>query len=45
MAGIDVLESEKFAALQGMTIGLLTNQSGRDAAGTRTIDVLANAPG
>jgi uncharacterized protein YbbC (DUF1343 family)/CubicO group peptidase (beta-lactamase class C family) len=43
--GIDVLEGEKFAPLVGRQIGLLTNQTGRDAFGRRTIDVLAHAPG
>jgi uncharacterized protein YbbC (DUF1343 family) len=41
--GIDVLERERFAQLRGMTIGLLTNRTGRDVAGRRTIDVLAHA--
>jgi uncharacterized protein YbbC (DUF1343 family)/CubicO group peptidase (beta-lactamase class C family) len=43
--GIDVLESEGFAPLAGLRVGLITNQSGRDAAGRRTIDVLNGAPG
>lgn len=43
--GIDVLENEKFALLRGKRIGLITNQTGVDAAGRRTIDVLAHAPG
>lgn len=43
--GIDVLESEGFAPLAGLRIGLVTNQSGRDAAGRRTVDVLNSAPG
>ncbi len=48
--GIDVLEETKFAALhpaKGGTprsIGLLTNQTGVDSEGRRTIDVLANVP-
>ena len=42
--GIDVLEGKEFLPLRGMTIGLLTNQTGRDLAGHRTIDVLAHAP-
>ena len=41
--GIDVLEAEVFAPLRGMRVGLLTNQTGRDLAGRRTIDVLAHA--
>jgi len=45
MTGIDVLEHENFAPLQGKRIALLTNQAARDAAARRTIDVLAKAPG
>jgi uncharacterized protein YbbC (DUF1343 family)/CubicO group peptidase (beta-lactamase class C family) len=48
-AGIDVLEAHNFAELQSGTevrnIGLLTNQTGMDSQGRRTIDVLAHAPG
>jgi uncharacterized protein YbbC (DUF1343 family)/CubicO group peptidase (beta-lactamase class C family) len=49
--GIDVLEETKFAALHPVkggaprSIGLLTNQTGVDSEGRRTIDVLANVPG
>jgi uncharacterized protein YbbC (DUF1343 family)/CubicO group peptidase (beta-lactamase class C family) len=43
--GIDVLEGEYFTPLQGMSVGLITNQSGRDLNGRRTIDVLDHAPG
>jgi len=49
--GIDVLEETKFAALHPSrggaprSIGLLTNQTGVDAQGRRTIDILANVPG
>ncbi|MGD0792515.1 MAG: serine hydrolase [Terriglobales bacterium] len=49
--GIDVLEESKFAALHPArggaprSIGLLTNQTGVDSEGRRTIDVLANVPG
>ncbi len=49
LTGIDVLEADNFASLKqdkpSMTIGLLTNQTGVDAQGRRTIDVLASAPG
>lgn len=45
LAGIDVLEQEDFAPVQGRTIGLITNQTGVDREGLRTIDVLAHAPG
>jgi len=53
-SGIDVLEEHNFdilesAAPQGLgakkRIGLLTNQTGVDSAGRRTIDLLAQAPG
>jgi uncharacterized protein YbbC (DUF1343 family) len=40
--GIDVLENEKFAPLRGKHIGLITNQTGVDGAGRRTIDILAH---
>jgi uncharacterized protein YbbC (DUF1343 family)/CubicO group peptidase (beta-lactamase class C family) len=49
--GIDVLEETKFAALHPSrggaprSIGLLTNQTGVDSEGQRTIDVLAKVPG
>lgn len=44
-AGIDVLEAENFAPLAGKHVGLITNQSGLDLSGHRTIDVLDHAPG
>jgi uncharacterized protein YbbC (DUF1343 family)/CubicO group peptidase (beta-lactamase class C family) len=48
-SGIDVLEGHDFAplrAIQGKKrTGLLTNQTGVDSEGRRTIDVLAQAPG
>jgi uncharacterized protein YbbC (DUF1343 family) len=47
--GIDVLEAHNFDPLRSTTgkkkIGLLTNQTGIDSQGHRTIDVLAHAPG
>lgn len=43
--GIDVLKEEKFATLAGLRIGLITNQTGVDSKGNRTVDVLFNAPG
>lgn len=49
--GIDVLEDSHFAALHPAkggsprSIGLLTNQTGIDADGRRTIDLLAKVPG
>jgi uncharacterized protein YbbC (DUF1343 family) len=47
--GIDVLEARDFEGLKASEgkkhIGLVTNQTGLDADGRRTIDVLAQAPG
>jgi uncharacterized protein YbbC (DUF1343 family)/CubicO group peptidase (beta-lactamase class C family) len=47
--GIDVLEAHGFDMLQAAgrkaKVGVLTNQTGVDAGGRRTIDVLAAAPG
>jgi len=43
--GIDVLEQEGFTPLRGKRIAIITNQTGVDSQGRRTIDVLANAPG
>jgi uncharacterized protein YbbC (DUF1343 family)/CubicO group peptidase (beta-lactamase class C family) len=43
--GIDVLSSEKFASLTGLRLGLITNHSGIDSAGRRTVDLLHKAPG
>ncbi|HZD93030.1 MAG TPA: exo-beta-N-acetylmuramidase NamZ domain-containing protein, partial [Candidatus Sulfotelmatobacter sp.] len=49
LTGIDVLEQDNFALLkqdkESITIGLLTNNTGLDGQGRRTIDVLAAAPG
>jgi len=48
--GIDVLEADHFSELHPdpthpVRIGLVTNQTGVDAHGLRTADVLAHAPG
>lgn len=45
LPGIDVLAGQHFALLRGKRIGLITNQTGRTAAGVSTIDVLFHAPG
>jgi uncharacterized protein YbbC (DUF1343 family) len=50
LVGIDVLEQQNFAPLlrpDGLEarVALVTNASGLDSAGRRTIDVLARAPG
>ncbi len=49
-AGIDVLEAHEFRELHAdashpVRVGLVTNQTGIDARGERTVDVLARAPG
>ncbi|MBZ5513368.1 MAG: DUF1343 domain-containing protein [Acidobacteriia bacterium] len=43
--GIDVLEAEGFAPLVGLRVGLITNPTGRDRQGRRTVDLLFRAPG
>jgi uncharacterized protein YbbC (DUF1343 family) len=43
--GIDVLKAENFAPLRGKRVGLITNQTGLDSFGHRTIDLLARAEG
>jgi uncharacterized protein YbbC (DUF1343 family)/CubicO group peptidase (beta-lactamase class C family) len=48
--GIDVLEAHNYAefhvpAGRRLRVGLVTNHTGVDAAGRRTLDVLAHAPG
>jgi uncharacterized protein YbbC (DUF1343 family) len=43
--GIDALESEKYVSLRGKRVGLITNQTGLDSFGHRTIDLLAHAEG
>src|SRR5271165_7113802 len=44
-AGLEVLEAEKFAPLQGQRIGLITNHTGVDIQGRSTVELLAHAPG
>jgi uncharacterized protein YbbC (DUF1343 family) len=43
--GVDALEQESRALLRGRRVGLITNQTGVDSQGRRTIDVLAHAEG
>ena len=43
LCGIDVLEREQFAPLRGKRIALVTNHTGRDAAGERDVDVFLAA--
>jgi uncharacterized protein YbbC (DUF1343 family) len=45
MLGIDVLQQENFAPLQGHRVGLVTNQTGVNSEGVRTRVILAHAPG
>ncbi len=48
LTGLEVLQATRFAALQNaappqaaLSLGLLTNQTGRDTTGRRTVDILA----
>jgi len=43
--GADVLATDDFAALRGLRIGLITNQTGRMGDDERTVDRLRHAPG
>ena len=42
--GIDVLQEDDFSALAGRRVGLITNQTGVDRAGRRTLDLLRQTP-
>jgi uncharacterized protein YbbC (DUF1343 family)/CubicO group peptidase (beta-lactamase class C family) len=43
--GIDILEKEDFTSLKGLRIGLITNSTGIDSGGRRTVDLLFRATG
>jgi uncharacterized protein YbbC (DUF1343 family)/CubicO group peptidase (beta-lactamase class C family) len=43
LAGIDVLARDQFKPLDGRKIALITNQTGRDRGGKRTVDLLFEA--
>ncbi len=45
LPGIDVLLTDSISLVRGKRVGLITNQTGIDAAGVSTIDRLARAPG
>ena len=45
MLGIDVLEADRFAAIAGKRIGLLTHPAGVNRRGESTVDVIRRAPG
>jgi uncharacterized protein YbbC (DUF1343 family) len=42
-SGLDVLASQGFSRLAGLSVGLVTNQTGLDARGRRGIDLVATA--
>jgi uncharacterized protein YbbC (DUF1343 family) len=44
-SGIDVLVAEQFAPLAGLRVGLVTNHTGLDSTGQRTLDLLHDTPG
>jgi uncharacterized protein YbbC (DUF1343 family) len=44
-SGLEVLAAHDFAPLRGLRIGLITNHSGIDSDGRRSIDLLRRAPG
>jgi uncharacterized protein YbbC (DUF1343 family) len=43
LTGLDVLEQNKFEALKGKKIGLITNHTGLDQSGRRNIDAMREA--
>src|SRR5215217_4031370 len=43
--GVEVLLEDSLHLLRGKRVGLITNHTGRDRAGRRTIDLLYRAPG
>jgi uncharacterized protein YbbC (DUF1343 family) len=45
LTGIDVLARDEFKLLKGRKVGLITNHTGLDRAGRRTVDLLNNARG
>lgn len=45
LAGIDVLKADGFKALDGRRVALVTNHTGLDRDGNRTVDLLAAAKG
>jgi uncharacterized protein YbbC (DUF1343 family)/CubicO group peptidase (beta-lactamase class C family) len=45
LTGIDVLERDGFKQLKGRKVAIVTNHSGKDREGKRTVDLLAKAPG
>jgi len=43
--GLEVLVAGRFAPLEGYRVGLITNHSGVDSGGRRSVDLLHRAPG
>ena len=43
--GLDVLVAKKFSSLVGLRVGLITNHSGVDSGGRRSVDLIHRAPG
>jgi uncharacterized protein YbbC (DUF1343 family) len=43
--GLDVLTAKKFSPLVGLRVGLITNHSGVDSGGRRSVDLFRRAPG
>jgi uncharacterized protein YbbC (DUF1343 family)/CubicO group peptidase (beta-lactamase class C family) len=43
--GLDVLVERQFLPFRGHAVGLVTNQTGVDARGRRTVDLFASSPG
>ena len=43
--GLETFEIEKFAALKGKRVGLITNHTGLDSQGRSTVELLAHASG
>jgi uncharacterized protein YbbC (DUF1343 family)/CubicO group peptidase (beta-lactamase class C family) len=43
--GLEVLVAKKFSPLVGLRVGLVTNHSGVDSGGRRSIDLIRRAPG
>ncbi len=45
LTGIDVLAAEKFNSLRGLRVGLITNHSGVDSTGKRSVDLFHRSKG
>jgi len=43
LTGLDVMEADKFAALAGKRVGLITNHTGLNRAGKRNVDAMRQA--